>query len=71
MFNDVALRVLVAIQSLALRSRNEDGQTLAEYSLIISAIAVAAITIAVLAFREAVVDAFNSASACLADPSSC
>lgn len=71
MFNDVALRVLVALQSLATRSRREQGQTLAEYSLIISAIAVAAITIAVLAFREAVVDAFNSASTCLGDPSTC
>lgn len=71
MFNDVALRVLVAIQSLAARSRSDSGQTLAEYSLIISAIAVAAITIAVLAFREAVVDAFNSASACLGDPATC
>ena len=71
MFTDAALRLFVALQSLAARSRDDSGQTLAEYSLIISAIAVAAITIAVLAFREAVVGAFNSASDCLADPSTC
>jgi Flp pilus assembly pilin Flp len=65
MLTDAMLRVIVAAQGLVLRSRDEDGQTLAEYSLVISAIAVAAVTIAVITFRGALVGAWNSASNCL------
>jgi Flp pilus assembly pilin Flp len=65
MFTDAMLRVFIAVQGLVLRSRDEDGQTLAEYSLIISTIAVAVVTIAVITFRGALVEAWNSASDCL------
>jgi Flp pilus assembly pilin Flp len=65
MFTDVALRMLIALQRACAWSRGERGQTLAEYSLIISAIAVAAVTIAVITFREALVGAWNSAIPCL------
>jgi Flp pilus assembly pilin Flp len=65
MLTDALLRVVVAVQGLIVRTRDEDGQTLAEYSLIISTIAVAVVTIAVITFRGALVEAWNSASDCL------
>jgi Flp pilus assembly pilin Flp len=71
MVTDIALRMVIALQRLGARTQSDDGQTLAEYSLIISAIAVGAITISVITFRETLVGAFNSASACLADPNAC
>jgi Flp pilus assembly pilin Flp len=65
MLRDAALRTLIALQDARARLQGERGQTLAEYSLIISAIAVATITICVIAFRESIVGAWNSASDCL------
>ncbi len=47
------------------RSRGETGQTLAEYSLIITVIAVGLVLLAMLVFRDALADAFNAATACL------
>ncbi len=64
MVTDFALRMLIALQT-ARRTRDEDGQTLAEYSLIISAVAVAVVISAVIAFRGAIADAWNTASDCL------
>lgn len=65
MLTSVALRVFVAMQQFGARTQDEDGQTLAEYSLIISAIAVAAVITGILVFREALTGAFNKASNCL------
>jgi Flp pilus assembly pilin Flp len=65
MLTDAMLRVFIVVQGLAQRSQDEDGQTLAEYSLIISTIAVAVVAIAVITFRGALVGAWNSASSCL------
>ena len=47
------------------RSRGESGQTLAEYSLIITVIAVGLVLLAMLIFRDALAGAFNAATACL------
>jgi Flp pilus assembly pilin Flp len=41
------------------------GQTLAEYGLIMAVIAVAVVVTAVIAFRGAIVTAFNNATGCL------
>ena len=41
------------------------GQTLAEYSLIITIIAVAVVVVSMLVFRNALAGAFNTASTCL------
>lgn len=43
----------------------ERGQTLAEYGLIMTLIAVAVVLTAMLIFREALVGAFNSATDCM------
>jgi len=65
MIKDLALKVLVAIQSLETKVKDEEGQTLAEYGLIMAVIAVAVVVAAVVAFRGAIVTAFNSATDCL------
>ena len=65
MIKDLVLRVLVAIQSLESKVKDEEGQTLAEYGLIMAVIAVAVIALAGIAFRGAIVGAFDRATACL------
>jgi Flp pilus assembly pilin Flp len=69
MFNELSLRVLVTMQTLgeAIKSRFEDenGQTLAEYGLIMAVIAVAVVVAAGVLFRDAIIGAFNSATDCL------
>ena len=61
----LALRALCAAQARLARTDDEGGQTLAEYSLIISAIAVAVVIIAVIAFRVALIGTWNSVTDCL------
>jgi len=65
MFKDLALRAVVALQNLQSKVRDEDGQTLAEYGLIMAVIAIAVVVAAVVAFRGAIVGAFNGATKCL------
>ncbi len=65
MLKDLCLRALVAIRGLESRVRDEEGQTLAEYGLIMAVIAVAVVIAAVVAFRGAIVAAFDQATNCL------
>ena len=65
MLKDLALRVLVAIQAIENKVKDEEGQTLAEYGLIMAVIAVAVVVAAVVAFRTQIIAAFNSAANCL------
>ena len=65
MLKELALRALVAIHAIEAKVKDEDGQTLAEYGLIMAVIAVAVVVAAVVAFRGAIVTAFNSATDCL------
>ena len=65
MLTTVALRILMALQGIGARTLDEDGQTLAEYSLIISTIAVGTVTIAIVVFRDTLAATFNSAIPCL------
>jgi Flp pilus assembly pilin Flp len=64
MLTGLALRILVALQSVP-AAQDEDGQTLAEYSLIIGVIAVAIVGIALVVFRDALAGAFNGVIPCL------
>jgi pilus assembly protein Flp/PilA len=66
MVNEWILRAMVAVQ-LSIRSRfnDENGQTLAEYGLIMAVIAVAVVVAAGVAFRGAIIGAFDDASNCL------
>ncbi len=65
LLNEALLRALVGWQNLQARFRDEEGQTLAEYGLIMAVIAVAAIVLAVIVFRNAIVTAFSNATDCL------
>ncbi len=74
MINELALRVFVAVKSighsLEAKIQDEEGQTLAEYGLIMAVIAVAVVVAAGVAFRGAIIGAFNSATNCLNKASS-
>ena len=63
--NEAILRALTGMHELRIRLSDEEGQTLAEYGLIMAVIAVVVVTTAVIFFREAIVSAFNSATGCL------
>jgi Flp pilus assembly pilin Flp len=65
MVTDTALRILIALQFAGSRLRAERGQTLAEYSLIITVIAVGTVLLAMIVFRGTLIAAFSSASRCL------
>lgn len=63
--NEALLRVLAGWHGLQARTKDESGQTLAEYGLIMAVIAVAVVVAAVIAFRGAIVTAFTNATNCL------
>lgn len=65
LINEALFRVLTGWQGLQARLSDEEGQTLAEYGLIMAVIAVVVVTTAVVFFRDAIVTAFNSATDCL------
>lgn len=69
MLNELALKAFVTAQSLALalksKMEDEEGQTLAEYGLIMAVIAVAVVIAAGVAFRNSIIGAFSSATDCL------
>jgi len=65
LMNDALLRLLAGWHGLQARAQDDEGQTLAEYGLIMAVIAVAVVVTAVIAFRTAIVNAFNSAVNCL------
>lgn len=54
-----------ALWQVRSRFSDERGQTLAEYGIILAVVAVAVVVLAVVAFREAIIVAFNSATDCL------
>ena len=61
----LAVWILVALRDLQSRISDEEGQTLAEYGLIMAVIAVAVVAAAAVAFRGAIIGAFNNATTCL------
>ena len=63
--NEALLRVLTGWHGLKTRLSDEKGQTLGEYGLIMAVIAVAVVVVAVVAFRTAIISAFESATNCL------
>jgi Flp pilus assembly pilin Flp len=65
LLNEALLRILTGWHELQARAQDEEGQTLAEYGLIMAVIAVAVVVLAVTVFRNAIVGAFNGAVDCL------
>ena len=64
LLNEAILRLL-AWEGFQVRANDEEGQTLAEYGLIMAVIAVAVVVTAVTLFRTAIIGAFTSATGCL------
>ena len=60
-----AVWILITLRDLQSRISDEEGQTLAEYGLIMAVIAVAVVAAAAVAFRGAIIGAFSSATTCL------
>ena len=73
MVTELSLRLVVALQALGnaieAKFQDEQGQTLAEYGLIMAVIAVAVVVAAGVLFRNAIIGAFNSATNCLSTAS--
>jgi Flp pilus assembly pilin Flp len=65
MVTNVGHWLLCKLQVLTLRARDESGQTLAEYGLIVALIATAIVVLAVFTFKEAIVSSFSGAETCL------
>ncbi len=65
LLDEALLHLLAAWHRLQARSQDEEGQTLAEYGLIMAVIAVAVVVGAGVLFRDAIVGAFGSATNCL------
>ncbi len=61
----LAVWIMVALRDLQSRISDEEGQTLAEYGLIMAVIAVAVVAAAAVAFRGAIIGAFSNATTCL------
>ena len=71
MCTEVALRMLVALQALRHRFEDEQGQTLAEYGLIMAVIAVAVVVGAGILFKDAIVGSFGRSTDCLSGLGTC
>ena len=69
--NEALLRVLTRWHGLRARLADEDGQTLAEYGLIISVIAVTVVVTALVLFRGAIVSAFGTIGQCIGGDGNC
>ncbi|MCH8813612.1 MAG: Flp family type IVb pilin [Chloroflexi bacterium] len=63
--NEALLRALVGWHNLEASMKDEEGQTLAEYGLIMAVISIGVVVAAVIAFREAIIGAFDGAVDCL------
>ena len=64
-FLNEALIHLMSWEAPQITVSEDNGQTLAEYGLIMAVIAVAVVVTAVTLFRGAIITAFNSATGCL------
>jgi Flp pilus assembly pilin Flp len=71
LLNRAILRVLSEFAGLRPRLSDEEGQTLAEYGMIMALIAVGVVVVAVIAFRDAIIGAFENATDCLQNLATC
>jgi Flp pilus assembly pilin Flp len=60
--NDALLRLMAYLHGLVSEGARERGQTLSEYSLILTIVAVGVTVAAVIAFRGAIMQAFAAAT---------
>lgn len=64
-WSELVLHILAKAQGAVYDTRSQRGQTLAEYGLIMTIIAVAIVGLALLAFRDVLSGAFDSVVDCL------
>ncbi len=65
--DQLLFRALAAWQDARTRLAGDGGQTLAEYSLLLTLVAVAVVVGAVMVFRGALAGAFDSVTGCLSN----
>lgn len=65
LINEALLRVLTGWQNLQARMTDEEGQTLAEYGVLLAVVAAFIAAGVLIVFRGAIVTAFDAATACL------
>ena len=58
-------RVLASVTGRFGEVRDDQGQTLAEYSLILTLVAVGVVVLAVFLFSSAIADTYDSVTACV------
>ena len=63
--NEALFRAMAGWHNLEASMKDEEGQTLAEYGLIMAVISVGVVVAAVIAFRGAIITAFSGAVDCL------
>ena len=68
--NEAMVRVLSGWYKLQARASDENGQTLAEYALILAVIALVGVTAAVLFFQNTIATAFTTIGDCITNPAS-
>ena len=68
MLNEAMVRVLSGWYKLQARASDENGQTLAEYALILAVIALVGVTAAVLFFQNTIATAFETIGDCITNP---
>ena len=65
LLSEALLRVLTGWHMLQARLSDEEGQTLAEYGMILAVIAVTTVITAIVVFRDGIIGAFDAATDCL------
>jgi Flp pilus assembly pilin Flp len=65
MLDQLALRIYLGLRSVIERAQDDEGQTLAEYGLIMAIVGVSVVVLAAVAFRDAIIGAFDNAKTCL------
>jgi Flp pilus assembly pilin Flp len=69
--NELLTRLMVGVQELKAKAVDENGQTLAEYALILAVISLVVIAAGVTLFRDTIGQAFTDVAGCISDPTSC
>lgn len=59
------LGTLTSLRHPTRRARDEEGQTLAEYGLIVTVIGVSLVALALIVFRESLASAYAGVASCL------
>lgn len=61
----LGVRLFLVLRSVTDRAADEDGQTIAEYGLIMAFLAVSVIALAIIGFRDQIVNVFTDVTQCI------